>query len=75
MTPTIAVGLDLGKEVKEDGGESAFLIYNLAVAKFQQRHLLQAGQLAARLLPLISSLQAQLARKVNNCHLFPDHSS
>jgi len=57
-------GLDLCKEAKEDGAESAFLIYNFAVAKFQQRHLLQAGQLAARLLPLTANLHPSLARKV-----------
>jgi len=42
-------GVDLSGTNKEDDTEWTVLTYNLAVAKFQQRHILQASQLASRL--------------------------
>jgi len=44
-------GVDLNGASKEEDAECwSSVIYNLAVAKFQQRHILQASQLASRLL-------------------------
>jgi len=59
-------GLNLSEDLKEEDctHDTTFLLYNLAVAKFQQRHLLQAGQLAAKLLPFSANLPPNLARKV-----------
>jgi len=44
-------GVDLAGGNKEEDTEWSVLTYNLAVVKFQQRHILQASQLASRLLP------------------------
>ena len=44
-------GLSLTASRSDDEVESSVLVYNLAVARFQQRHMLQASQLAGRLLP------------------------
>jgi len=60
-------GLELtGAGAGEAGeeGEGAVLLFNLAVARFQQRRWLQASQLADRLLPLSPNLSPSLARKI-----------
>jgi len=64
-------GYNLTETKGEDDGEGSVLLYNLAVAKFQLRHILQASQLASRLLPISSSLTPDFARKVLflNCEL------
>ena len=62
------LGLNLNNPRTEDDIEGSVLVYNLAVAKFQQRHMLQAFQLASRLLPTVSSLSPAFARKILFLH-------
>lgn len=61
-------GLNLTGPRTEDEVEGSVLVYNLAVAKFQQRHMLQAFQLASRLLPVPPSLGASFSRKILFLH-------
>jgi len=61
-------GLTLSSTRSEDEAESSVLVYNMAVARFQQRHMLQASQLASRLLPLSQSLSPAFARKILFLH-------
>jgi len=61
-------GLSLSASRSEDEAESSVLVYNMAVARFQQRHMLQASQLAGRLLPLSSSISPAFARKILFLH-------
>lgn len=58
------LGLNLSGPRCEDSLDGSVLVYNLAVAKFQQRHILQAFQLASRLLPLPPSLPPSFSRKI-----------
>ena len=62
------LGLNLTNPRTEDDIEGSVLVYNLAVAKFQQRHMLQAFQLASRLLPNVSSLSPAFSRKILFLH-------
>jgi len=62
------LGLNLTSPRSDDDVEGSVLVYNLAVAKFQQRHMLQAFQLASRLLPPSPSLSPAFARKILFLH-------
>lgn len=62
------LGLSLSGPRGEEDVEGAVLVYNLAVAKFQQRHMLQAFQLASRLLPPSPTLSPSFARKILFLH-------
>ena len=62
------LGLNLTSPRTDDDVEGSVLVYNLAVAKFQQRHMLQAFQLASRLLPPSPSLSPVFARKILFLH-------
>lgn len=57
-------GIDLSGPRREDEPEWGVLTYNLALAKFQQRHILQASQLASRLVPLSPQTAPGFAKKV-----------
>ena len=61
-------GISLASNRTEDEAECSVLVYNMAVARFQQRHMLQASQLASRLLPLSPSFPSTFARKVLFLH-------
>ena len=61
-------GLSLSSPRSEEEVESSVLVHNMAVARFQQRHMLQASQLASRLLPLSPSLSPAFARKILFLH-------
>lgn len=62
------LGLSLSGPRGEEDVEGSVLVYNLAVAKFQQRHMLQAFQLASRLLPPSPTLSPSFARKILFLH-------
>lgn len=59
----MALGISLSGS-QESEAVNTVLLYNLALARFQQRHVLQASQLAAKLLPLSPSLSPAFARKI-----------
>ena len=61
-------GLSLSSSRTDEEVDSSVLVYNLAVARFQQRHMLQSSQLASRLLPLPASLPHSFARKILFLH-------
>jgi len=64
LARTIGVSLTGAKSEEDTEGTNAVLLYNLALAKFQQRHVLQASQLAARLLPISPNISPSFARKI-----------
>ena len=59
----MALGISLSGS-QESEAVNTVLLYNLALARFQQRHVLQASQLAARLLPLSPNISPAFARKI-----------
>ena len=61
---TVAVALGISLSGQESEAVNTVLLYNLALARFQQRHVLQASQLAARLLPLSPNISPAFARKI-----------
>merc|ERR1719334_1885902 len=63
----MALGISLSGS-QESETVNTVLLYNMAVARFQQRHMLQASQLATRLLPLSPSLSPSFARKILFLH-------
>ena len=64
LARTVGVTLSGPRTEEDTEGTNAVLLYNLALARFQQRHVLQASQLAARLLPLSQSISPSFARKI-----------
>ena len=64
LARTIGVSLSGAKSEEDTEGTNAVLLYNLALAKFQQRHVLQASQLASRLLPISPNISPSFARKI-----------
>ena len=64
LARTIGVSLTGAKTLEDMEGTNAVLVYNLALARFQQRHVLQASQLASRLMPLSPNISPSFARKI-----------
>ena len=62
---SVAMALGISLSGSQDSETvNTVLLYNLALARFQQRHVLQASQLAARLLPLSPNISPAFARKI-----------
>ena len=64
LARTIGVSLTGAKTLEDMEGTNAVLVYNLALARFQQRHVLQASQLASRLMPISPNISPSFARKI-----------
>ena len=64
LARTVGVTLTGARAEEDTEGTNAVLLYNLALARFQQRHVLQASQLAARLMPLSENISPSFARKI-----------
>ena len=64
LARTVGVTLAGPRTEEDTEGTNAVLLYNLALARFQQRHVLQASQLASRLLPLSQNISPSFARKI-----------
>lgn len=64
LARTVGVTLSGPRTEEDTEGTNAVLLYNLALARFQQRHVLQASQLAGRLLPLSQNISPSFARKI-----------
>ena len=64
LAKTVGIALTGPRNEEDREGSSAVLLYNLALAKFQQRHVLQSSQLAARLMPIHENIAPSFARKI-----------
>ena len=64
LARTVGVSLTGPKTEEDTEGSNAVLLYNLALAKFHQRHILQSSQLAARLMPISESIAPSFAKKI-----------